>query len=238
MHDTLDYLHRDPVHRRWHHDQLTFRSIYARSEQFVLPLSHDEVVHGKGSLLAQMQGDALQRLANLRLLYGYQLAPARQEAAVHGRRVRPGRASGRTTRASTGASSTSPATAGSPTLVGELNGAVPRRCRRCTATTSRTGASRGSTPTTAAQRASCAERHDGAGQHLGDRLQRDARAARRATGSGLPSTRRVDASMLAATTSASAGRGHAVPRDGRRDAVAVARPAAPARPRAAARSGL
>ncbi len=74
MHDTLDYLGRDPVHRRWHHGELTFRAVYAFSENFVLPLSHDEVVHGKGSLLAKMPGDDWQRRANLRLLYGYQYA--------------------------------------------------------------------------------------------------------------------------------------------------------------------
>jgi 1,4-alpha-glucan branching enzyme len=73
MHDTLEYLHRDPIHRRWHHEQLTFRSLYLASEQFVLPLSHDEVVHGKGSLFEQMFGDERQRLAGLRLLYGLQL---------------------------------------------------------------------------------------------------------------------------------------------------------------------
>ena len=72
MHDTLEYLRREPVHRRWHHEQLTFRAIYAEHENFVLPLSHDEVVHGKGSLLAKLPGDAWQRHANLRLLYGYQ----------------------------------------------------------------------------------------------------------------------------------------------------------------------
>ena len=72
MHDTLDYLSRDPVHRPWHHDRLTFRSVYANSEHFVLPLSHDEVVHGKGSLIGRMAGDEWQQFANLRLLYGYQ----------------------------------------------------------------------------------------------------------------------------------------------------------------------
>jgi len=74
MHDTLDYLAKDPIHRRWHHDQLTFRSMYATSEQFVLPLSHDEVVHGKSSLLDKMPGDDWQRFANVRLLLGFQLA--------------------------------------------------------------------------------------------------------------------------------------------------------------------
>jgi 1,4-alpha-glucan branching enzyme len=73
MHDTLDYLAKDPVHRSFHHERLTFRSVYATSEQFILPLSHDEVVHGKGSLLDQMPGDDWQRFANLRLLFGYQL---------------------------------------------------------------------------------------------------------------------------------------------------------------------
>jgi 1,4-alpha-glucan branching enzyme len=72
MHDTLGYLRRDPVHRRYHHDELTFRQVYAWHENFVLPLSHDEVVHGKGSLLRKMPGDRWQQLANLRLLIGYQ----------------------------------------------------------------------------------------------------------------------------------------------------------------------
>ncbi len=71
MHDTLDYLRHDPVHRRYHHQRLTFGMLYAYSENFVLPLSHDEVVHGKGSLLAKMPGDRWQQLANLRLLFAY-----------------------------------------------------------------------------------------------------------------------------------------------------------------------
>jgi 1,4-alpha-glucan branching enzyme len=72
MHDTLAYLHREPIHRKYHHDQLTFRSIYANSENYLLPLSHDEVVHGKGSLIAKIPGDPWQKYATLRLLYGYQ----------------------------------------------------------------------------------------------------------------------------------------------------------------------
>jgi 1,4-alpha-glucan branching enzyme len=72
MHDTLAYLARDPIHRRWHHHELTFRAVYANSENFVLPLSHDEVVHGKGALIDKLPGDAWQKYATLRLLYGYQ----------------------------------------------------------------------------------------------------------------------------------------------------------------------
>jgi 1,4-alpha-glucan branching enzyme len=72
MHDTLLYMGRDAIHRRHHHGELTFRGVYAFSENFMLPLSHDEVVHGKGSLLTKMSGDDWQRFANLRLLYGYQ----------------------------------------------------------------------------------------------------------------------------------------------------------------------
>ena len=71
MHDTLAYLARDPIHRKHHHNQLTFRGVYAFSEHFVMPLSHDEVVYGKGSLLAKMPGDEWQRFANLRLLLAY-----------------------------------------------------------------------------------------------------------------------------------------------------------------------
>ncbi len=72
MHDTLQYFADDPVYRKYHHHQITFSLWYAFNENFVLPLSHDEVVHGKGSLLGKMSGDTWQRFANLRLLYGYQ----------------------------------------------------------------------------------------------------------------------------------------------------------------------
>ena len=71
MNDTLDYMRRDPVHRRYHHERLTFGMLYAYSENFILPLSHDEVVYGKRSLLGKMPGDRWQQFANLRLLLGY-----------------------------------------------------------------------------------------------------------------------------------------------------------------------
>jgi 1,4-alpha-glucan branching enzyme len=74
MHDTLGYFGHDPVHRKYHHNQLTFRLMYAFSENFVLPLSHDEVVHGKGSLVGRMPGDEWQGFANLRLLLAYMFA--------------------------------------------------------------------------------------------------------------------------------------------------------------------
>jgi 1,4-alpha-glucan branching enzyme len=74
MNDTLQYMSLDPVHRKYHHNELTFRTVYAFHENFVLPLSHDEVVHGKGSLLGRMPGDLWQKFANLRLLFAYMFA--------------------------------------------------------------------------------------------------------------------------------------------------------------------
>jgi 1,4-alpha-glucan branching enzyme len=74
MHDTLRFMGRDPVHRRWHAEDLTFGLLYAFSENFVLPLSHDEVVHGKGSLIGRMPGDRWQKFANLRAYYGFMFA--------------------------------------------------------------------------------------------------------------------------------------------------------------------
>jgi 1,4-alpha-glucan branching enzyme len=71
MHDTLVYMSKDPVHRRWHHHQMTFGLLYAFNENFILPLSHDEVVHGKGTILSRMPGDAWQKFANLRAYYAF-----------------------------------------------------------------------------------------------------------------------------------------------------------------------
>ena len=85
MHDTLSYMRDDPVHRKFHHRDLSFGLLYAFTEQFVLPFSHDEVVHGKGSLLAKMPGDEWQRFANLRAMYAWMWAMPGAPAAVHGR---------------------------------------------------------------------------------------------------------------------------------------------------------
>jgi 1,4-alpha-glucan branching enzyme len=74
MHDTLDYMALEPIYRQWHHNRMTFGQVYAYTENFVLPLSHDEVVHGKGSILGKMPGDEWQRFANLRAYYGFMWA--------------------------------------------------------------------------------------------------------------------------------------------------------------------
>jgi len=74
MHDTLSYFETDPVYRKYHHNQLTFSQLYLWTENFVLPFSHDEVVHLKKSMLDKMPGDLWQRFANLRLLYAYHYA--------------------------------------------------------------------------------------------------------------------------------------------------------------------
>jgi 1,4-alpha-glucan branching enzyme len=88
MHDTLQYVRRDPVHRRFHHDEVTFRSVYAFTERYVMPLSHDEVVHGKGSLIGKMPGRRLAALRQPAAAVRDDVGPAGQEAAVHGRRAR------------------------------------------------------------------------------------------------------------------------------------------------------
>lgn len=84
MHDTLSYMSHDPIHRKFHHNLLTFRMLYAFNENFILPLSHDEVVHGKGSLIGKMPGDYWQKFANLRLLFGYMYAQAAKKLLFMG----------------------------------------------------------------------------------------------------------------------------------------------------------
>jgi 1,4-alpha-glucan branching enzyme len=84
MHDTLSYMSKDSVFRHYHHNQLSFRMLYAFSENFILPLSHDEVVHGKGSLIGKMPGDYWQKFANLRALFGYMYAQAAKKLLFMG----------------------------------------------------------------------------------------------------------------------------------------------------------
>jgi len=91
MHDTLQYMTREPVHRSWHHDEMTFGLVYAYSEAFVLPLSHDEVVHGKGSLFGKMPGDERQRLAQLRAYFGFMWGhPGKKLLFMGGELAQPG----------------------------------------------------------------------------------------------------------------------------------------------------
>ena len=163
MHDTLAYMSQDPIHRRHHHGGLTFSLVYAFNENFVLPLSHDEVVHGKGSLLGEMPGDDWQQFANLRALFGLMWThpgkkllfmgcefgqrprvDARRRARMVGRR-----AAGARRRAALGRRP-------QPRCTGPS--------RRCTSSTSRPTASSGSRATTrrTASSPSCASRRGGA----------------------------------------------------------------------------
>ena len=91
MNDTLRYFEHDPVYRRYHHNELTFAQVYAYSENFVLPFSHDEVVHGKGSLLSKMPGDGWQKFANLRLLLTYQMTNPGKKLNFMGNEIAQGR---------------------------------------------------------------------------------------------------------------------------------------------------
>ena len=85
MHDILTYVGKDPVYRRWEHQHLTFSMLYAFNENFVLPFSHDEVVHGKRSMMDKVPGDVWQKAATLRSLYALHVHASRQEAPLHGR---------------------------------------------------------------------------------------------------------------------------------------------------------
>ena len=149
MHDSLGYVQHDPVHRAYHHHEMTFSLVYAWSENYVLPISHDEVVHGKGSLLRKMPGDRWRQLANLRAYLGLHVGAPRQAAAVHGRRARPGVGVGRGPRARLVAAR--PPRAPRRALAGARPQPRLRRVARAVAARRRARtASSGSTPTTPA----------------------------------------------------------------------------------------
>ena len=146
MHDTLAYMQRNPIHRRHHQGELTFRSVYAFSENFMLPLSHDEVVYGKGSLLTKMPGDDWQRFANLRLLFGYQFTQPGKKLLFMGDDIALVE-SGTMNPAWTGDWPTVRRTPGSPG--GSATSTRPTgNASRCTNSTPTRGASPGPSPTT------------------------------------------------------------------------------------------
>ena len=96
MHDTLEYLHEEPINRKWHHNEITFSMVYAYSEHYVLPISHDEVVYGKGSLYGKMPGDDWQKLAGVRSMFAYQWAHPGKKLSFMGNELASGRVGSRT----------------------------------------------------------------------------------------------------------------------------------------------
>ena len=147
MNDTLEYFRRDPVHRRWHLGELTFRTVYAFTESFVLPLSHDEVVHGKGSLLAASAGRSMAAVRRAPPALRVPVRPARQEADVHGIRARDARRVEPRARAPVGAAA-APRAFGDPRLGGGVERTSTATSPHCTAATTRPTGSGGSSATT------------------------------------------------------------------------------------------
>ena len=146
MHDTLAYFQQDPIYRRYHHHELTFSLMYAFSENFVLPLSHDEVVHGKGSLYSKMAGDHWQKLANLRALYAYMWAHPGKKLLFMGGELAQ-KAEWSHERSLDWHLLEPPEHAGIQSLVRDLNRALPRS-RRCASWTPSPPGSGGWSPTT------------------------------------------------------------------------------------------
>ena len=152
MHDTLAYFHEDPIHRRYHHNRLTFRGLYLNTEHFVLPLSHDEVVHGKGSLLGKMPGDEWQRFANLRCLLANQFTQPGKKLLFMGSELAP-RPSGTMTPPCGGTWRTSPCGRRSAATWRTWDGCTASR-RRCGPPIRSPGPLPGSTPPTSSRRSS------------------------------------------------------------------------------------
>ena len=163
MHDTLEYLAQEPVHRRWHHDRMTFGLVYAFAENFILPLSHDEVVHGKRSLLGRIPGDAWQQFATLRAYYAAMWAHPGKKLLFMGQEF----AQGREWNFDAGLdwSSLSDRLASRRAVArARLQSRLCRASARCTSAIARPRASAGSSSTTPTIRSSrgCASRVDGA----------------------------------------------------------------------------
>ena len=149
MHDSLGYVENDPVHRQYHHGQMTFSLVYAYSENYVLPISHDEVVHGKGSLLRKMPGDRWQQLANLRTFLAYMWAHPGKQLLFMGSEF------GQESEWAEGRELDwwlldNADHRGVHSLVRDMNQHLPARPRPCSRWTPRAPGSSGSTPTTRA----------------------------------------------------------------------------------------
>ena len=166
MHDMLAYMREDPVHRRWHHGQITFSMLYAFTENFVLPFSHDEVVYGKRSMLEKMPGDVWQQHASLRALYGYLFAHPGKKlmfmGAEFGQRHEWNHDASLDWAAARRSRGTQGCSAGCATSI--TCTAPSRRCTRWTSTAAASAGSTATTPTTASCR-SCERRSDEARLH-------------------------------------------------------------------------